>query len=217
MDKLQLIYPWQLLDCFQFLNIIKILLHVCLSVYICIIYVFLYIYVCFIWTYNLNQNTGSWIFVYYSVAYITNSFHSEVTKFCPTLCNPMDYSLPGFFIHGIFQATVLKWVTISFSRGSSWPRGKPRSPALQVDTLPSEPPGNLIVDVPIYIFTKSLWEFQFSSSLQPLVFYYLQKQHSFSLEISHLGKTRWGKFVFAPFRITWANLSADDWNHLILY
>ena len=36
---------------------------------------------------------------------------------CVRLCNPMDYSLPGSFIHGIFQARVLEWVAISFSRG----------------------------------------------------------------------------------------------------
>ena len=44
---------------------------------------------------------------------------SEVAQSCPTLCDPMDCSLPGFSIHGIFQARVLKWVAISFSRGSS--------------------------------------------------------------------------------------------------
>ena len=37
-------------------------------------------------------------------------------------CDPMDCSLPGSSIHGIFQARVLEWVTISFSRGSSQPR-----------------------------------------------------------------------------------------------
>ena len=40
----------------------------------------------------------------------------------PTLCNPMDCSLPGSFILGIFQARVLEWVAVSFSRGSSQPR-----------------------------------------------------------------------------------------------
>ena len=39
-----------------------------------------------------------------------------------TLCDPMDCSLPGSSIHGIFQARVLEWVAISFSRGSSQPR-----------------------------------------------------------------------------------------------
>ena len=46
----------------------------------------------------------------------------EVAQSCQTLCDPMDYSLRGSSIHGIFQARVLDWVTISFSRGSSWPR-----------------------------------------------------------------------------------------------
>ena len=47
---------------------------------------------------------------------------SEVCQSCPTLCNPMDCSLPGSSIHGIFQASALEWVAISFSRGSSRPR-----------------------------------------------------------------------------------------------
>ena len=62
---------------------------------------------------------------------------SEVAQLCPTLCDPMDCSPPGSSIHGIFQARVLEWVAISFSRGSSQPRG----PALQGDALPSGPPG----------------------------------------------------------------------------
>ena len=46
---------------------------------------------------------------------------SEVAQSCPALCDPMDCSPPGFSIHGIFQAWVLEWVAISFSRGSSRP------------------------------------------------------------------------------------------------
>ena len=42
-----------------------------------------------------------------------------VTEPCPTLCDPMDYSPPCFSVHGIFQARILKWVAISFSRESS--------------------------------------------------------------------------------------------------
>ena len=45
----------------------------------------------------------------------------EVIQWCPTLCDPMDCSLPGASLHGILQARVLEWVAISFSRGSSWP------------------------------------------------------------------------------------------------
>ena len=45
-----------------------------------------------------------------------------VSQSCLTLCDPVDYSPPGFSIHGIFQARILEWVAISYSRGSSWPR-----------------------------------------------------------------------------------------------
>ena len=51
-----------------------------------------------------------------------NRLWSEVTQSCLTLCDPMDCSLPGFSDHGIFQARVLEWVAISFSRESSQPR-----------------------------------------------------------------------------------------------
>ena len=47
---------------------------------------------------------------------------SEVIHSCPTLCDPMDCNLPGSSVHVIFQARVLEWVAISFSRGSSRPR-----------------------------------------------------------------------------------------------
>ena len=53
----------------------------------------------------------------------------------------MNCSLPGFFVHWVFQARVPEWVAISFSRESSQPRIKPRSPTVQADALPSEPPG----------------------------------------------------------------------------
>ena len=65
----------------------------------------------------------------------------KVTQSCPTLCDPMDCSLPGSSIYGIFQARILEWVAIPFSKGSPDPGVEPRSPALQVDSLPSEPPG----------------------------------------------------------------------------
>ena len=47
---------------------------------------------------------------------------SEVAQLCPTLCDPMDCSLPASSVHGIFQARILEWGAISFSRRSSWPR-----------------------------------------------------------------------------------------------
>ena len=45
-----------------------------------------------------------------------------VTQSCPTLCNPMDCTLPGSSVHGILQARILEWAAISFSKGPYWPR-----------------------------------------------------------------------------------------------
>ena len=45
-----------------------------------------------------------------------------VAKLCLALCDPMDCSTPGSSVHGISQAKILEWVTISVSRGSSQPR-----------------------------------------------------------------------------------------------
>ena len=47
-----------------------------------------------------------------------------VAQLCLTLCDPLDYSLPGFSAHGVFQAGVVEWVAISFSRGSSRTRDR---------------------------------------------------------------------------------------------
>ena len=48
--------------------------------------------------------------------------HWQVAQSCPTLCDPMDCSLPGSSVQGIFQARVLEWGAIAFSRESFWPR-----------------------------------------------------------------------------------------------
>ena len=53
----------------------------------------------------------------------------KVAQSCPTLCNPIDYT-----VCGILQARILEWVAFPFSRGSS----QPRSPALRADSLPTE-------------------------------------------------------------------------------
>ena len=63
---------------------------------------------------------------------------------CLPLCDPLDCSPPSFSVHGISQARILEWIAISFSRGSSRPRGQ--SPISCVsciadDSLPAEPSG----------------------------------------------------------------------------
>ena len=62
--------------------------------------------------------------LYYKAIVIKSE--SEVAQSCPTLCNPMDCSLPGSSVQGIFQAIVLEWIAISFSSGFSLPRVRTR-------------------------------------------------------------------------------------------
>ena len=58
----------------------------------------------------------------------------KVTQSCPTLRDPMDYS-----VHGIFQARILEWVAFPFYGDLPNTEIEPRSPTLQVDSLPAEP------------------------------------------------------------------------------
>ena len=64
-----------------------------------------------------------------------------VSQSCPTVCNPMDCSPPGSSVHEISQAGILEWVAIPFWGDLHNPGIESESPALQVDSLPSEPPG----------------------------------------------------------------------------
>ena len=63
----------------------------------------------------------------------------KVVQLCPTVCNPMDYT-----VHGILQARILEWVAIPFSRGSSYRGIELGSPGMQVDSLPADLPGKPI-------------------------------------------------------------------------
>ena len=101
---------------------------------------FFFFFFCFFWN-NLSHIgiNGFWIYIKtpitlprprlsprgifkLSYQFLWKESESEVAQSCPTLFNPMDCSLPRSSIHGIFQARVLEWVVISFSRGSSRPR-----------------------------------------------------------------------------------------------
>ena len=62
------------------------------------------------------------------------------------LCDLMDCSPPGSPVHGILQARILDRVAMTFSRGSSCPRDRTQFPALQADSLLSEPPGEPIIN-----------------------------------------------------------------------
>ena len=74
-----------------------------------------------------TANEGSFRFCVYNLwrfMFRTASLNSyvsagSVSQSCPTLCNTMDCSSPGSSVHGIFQARIVEWVAISYSRGYS--------------------------------------------------------------------------------------------------
>ena len=65
--------------------------------------------------------------------------HAELLQSCLTLCDPIDCSLSGSSVHGIFQARVLEWIAFPSPGDLPDPGIEPGSPALQADALPSEP------------------------------------------------------------------------------
>ena len=69
---------------------------------------------------------------------------SEVAQLCPTLSDPMDCSLPGSSVHGIFQARVLEWGAIAFSEVSkAAAAAKSLQPCLPLcDPIDGSPPGS---------------------------------------------------------------------------
>ena len=69
-----------------------------------------------------GKNTG--VGCHFLLQCIKVKSESEVAQLCLTLSDPMDCRLPGSSVDGIFQARLLEWVAISFSRGSSQPRGQ---------------------------------------------------------------------------------------------
>ena len=75
-------------------------------------------------------------------------------------CNPRGCSPPGFSVHGIFEARILEWVAVSFSK----PATEPRSLALQIDSLPTELPRNSQVELKSRLNLTSV--LAFSTSFQ---------------------------------------------------
>ena len=69
---------------------------------------------------------------------------SEVAQSCPTLCDPMDCSLPGFSIHGIFQARVLSGLPFPSPGDLPDPGSSPGPPHCRQKLLPSEPAGKSV-------------------------------------------------------------------------
>src|SRR5574337_1540598 len=72
-----------------------------------------------------GKNTG--VGCHFLLQCMKVKIESEVGQSCPTLSNPMDCSLPGSSVHGIFQARVLEWGAIAFSlKCSTWMQSQKR-------------------------------------------------------------------------------------------
>ena len=76
-----------------------------------------------------------------------------VAQLC--LCNPMDCSPPGSFIHGILQARILAWIVIPFSKGSSQSRGRAQVSHIAGRFFTSEPDPDTILHAYLFMFCLS--------------------------------------------------------------
>ena len=76
-----------------------------------------------------------------SVIFLVKQYTCLVAQLCLTLCDPMDCGLPGSSVHGILHLRTLEWVAMPSPGDLPNPGIKPRSTALQEDSLPSEPAG----------------------------------------------------------------------------
>ena len=76
----------------------------------------------FLWDPNLEIEGSSQVFFspFHFLLKHVSAAAAKSLQSCPTLCDPMDCSLPGFSVHGILQATTLEWVAISFSNAWKW-------------------------------------------------------------------------------------------------
>ena len=76
---------------------------------------------------------------------------SEVAQLCPTFCNPMHCSLPVSSVHGSLQQVYWSGLPFPFPGDLPDPGIELRSPTLQADALPSEPPGKPLLNTNIFI------------------------------------------------------------------
>ena len=107
---------------------------------------------------------------------IKRKSESEVAQSCLTVCDPVDCSLPGSSIHGIFQARVLEWVVISFSRGYSWPRDWTRVSLIAGRCFYRLSHGSLIKAIRLFVTTspKTLSPRFYSVSVRTKAKFWLQ-------------------------------------------
>ena len=72
----------------------------------------------------INSATATVIFSFIPPQIPTVCLHAKSLQSCMTLCNPIDHSPPGSYVHGILLARILEWVAMPSSRESSWHRDR---------------------------------------------------------------------------------------------
>ena len=95
----------------------------------------------------------------------------EVAQSCLTLCDPMDYT-----VHRMLQARILEWVASPFSRDLPNPGIEPRSPTLQVDSLPAEPQRKPRVQ---YKYMQNGWLIPFLRKIRVWTWYKIQSLQAY--------------------------------------
>ena len=141
----------------------------------------------------------------------------------------MDYSSLGSSAHGTLQARILAWITISSSRGSSWTRNEPGSPALQADSSPSELPCLHCESIPtnwwtlpsllIFIFLiyfENQINSTFLGNLRDIIHYQLSLCHTFALQILFIFHVKMCTFLPPSFYFSHTPLPASGIHHFIL-
>ena len=89
-----------------------------------------------------------------------------VAQLNPTLCDPMDYSPPGFSVPGIFQARILEWVAIPFSRGPSCPRDQTQVSCIAGGFFTVRAPREALFSPQLLL----IWAYQVACGTMPLSF-----------------------------------------------
>ena len=85
----------------------------------------------------------------------THNVCAQLLQSCSTLCDPMDCSLPGSFVHGIFLARIMEWIAMPSSRGSSQPRDQIHISYIVGRFSISVPPRKPHIYIYIYIHTHT--------------------------------------------------------------
>ena len=117
---------------------------------------------------------------------------SGVAQSCLTLCNPMDCSLLGSSVHGVFQARVLEWIAIPFSRGSSQPRNRTQVSPIAGRRFTVWATREFHYDVSMHKFCSDLFQMELIGLLESmisLIGFYFKKMSAIILKniISFIG------------------------------